>query len=56
MVTEEFSEQALDPIATHRFTQTAGHHQSQPGETEGGGRQNDPEMARVEPFALGLRP
>jgi hypothetical protein len=56
MAPEEFSEQAFDPIATHRFPQTAGHHQSQPGAADGGGGQNDPEVARVQPFAQGLRP
>jgi len=55
MAPEEFSKQAFDPIATHRFTQTAGHHQSQPGKPHIGGRQNDPEVARVQPFAQGLR-
>jgi hypothetical protein len=53
---EEFSKQPLDPVAPHRLTQTPGHHQSQSGGQSGRGSQSDPEVARMEPFALGLRP
>jgi hypothetical protein len=56
MAAEEFSEQALDAIAPHRLTETPGHHQSQPGIPQGLGGQDDPEVTRVEPLALGLRP
>ncbi len=56
MAAEEFSEQALDAIAPHRLTETPGHHQSQPGILQGLGGQDDPEVTRVEPPALGLRP
>lgn len=56
MAAEEFSQQAFHPIASHRFTQTPGDHQSQPRGAGGRGSQDDPEMARMEPLTLGLSP
>jgi hypothetical protein len=56
MTPEKFSEQTFDPIAPHRFPQTAGHHQPQPREAQAAGGDNDPEVARMEPLTLGLRP
>lgn len=53
---KKFPEQALDAIALHRLPQAPAHHQSQPGAAGGRGSQDHAEMARVEPFALGLGP
>lgn len=56
MAAKEFPEQALHPIASGRFAQAPGHHQSQPGNRGGRRCHNDPEMAPIKPLALGLRP
>jgi hypothetical protein len=53
---KKFPEQAFDAIALHRLPQAPAHRQSQPGAACGRGRQDQSEMARVEPLALGLRP
>jgi hypothetical protein len=53
---EKFPQQAFYPIALHCFAQTPGHHQTQSGRLGPRGRQNNPEVARIKPFALDLRP
>jgi hypothetical protein len=53
---KKFPEQAFHAVALHRFAQAPGYHQSQPGMAFGHGSQNQAEMARMKPPALGLGP
>jgi hypothetical protein len=53
---KKFPEQALDAIPLHRFSQALGHDQTQPGTGRDRWRQGHAEMARIQPFTLGLGP
>jgi hypothetical protein len=53
---KEFPQQAFHPVAPHRASQAPGHRQPQAGRAGGPWPQNDAEVERVEPPALGLGP
>ena len=56
MAAKKFPEHAFDAMSLDRFPQAPGYHQPQPGTGGGHGSQNQAEMARMEPLALGLGP